>query len=209
MLGVARVVLEMAMGGEPEDDLAVIARVAGGETGAFRVLVERYQGRLWRYCWQVLGDRGEAEDCVQEAFVSAYRALANYDAGRGAFSAWLYRIARNGAVDRLARMKRRPVALGSAAPWGTGGGERADERGLSPAEAAEANEVFRCLDQALAAMPAELGRTYLAVERAGLSYQEAAEAEGVPVGTVRSRVARARDRLREALAAMAQGGAKR
>jgi RNA polymerase sigma-70 factor, ECF subfamily len=170
------------------DDLPVIRRVLGGDVEAFRLLVEKYQGPLLCLIRNVIGDAQEGEDLAQDVFLAAYANLASFDPGRAAFSTWLFTIARNKC--RNARKKRRPVAMGDL-PEGA-------ELRTPDAELAGA-EWFRQLDEALAALPFEQKTAFVLAEIQGLPHEEVARIEGVRPGTVKSRVSRAREKLRARL----------
>jgi RNA polymerase sigma-70 factor (ECF subfamily) len=167
------------------DDLAEIRRVLGGDHDAFRLLVERHQRRVFALVRNLIPDAHDAEDLAQDVFLTAYTRLATYDPRQAAFGTWLLTIARNRCLNAL--QKRRPLA----------GGELPDVAGPRPpeAEASEA-EWFRLLDAALAALPLEQRTAFVLAEVQGLALDEVARVEGVPVGTVKSRLARAREKLR-------------
>jgi RNA polymerase sigma-70 factor (ECF subfamily) len=173
------------------DDQAVIARVLAGDTDAFRVLVERYQRSLSVFLGNLVRDRQACEDLAQDVFLAAYVHLHQYDPHRSAFSTWLYTIARNRCVNFW--KKRRPLR-GAAA----GLPEPADAR--TPDLVLAEQEVFRLLDAALDTLPLEQKTVFVLAELHELSHEEVARIEGVKVGTVKSRLSRARARLRAVFA---------
>jgi len=171
------------------DDDAVIQRVLRGDGAAFRVLVERHQDRLFGFLRRFLPGAADCEDVAQDVFLAAYRNLASYRPAAAQFSTWLLTIARNRCLNVLA--KRRPAVC--AIPP-----EPIDAR--TPEAALAEAEFFRQLDTALAALPLEQRTAFVLAELQGLALEEVARIEGVPLGTVKSRVARARDKLRAQLA---------
>jgi RNA polymerase sigma-70 factor (ECF subfamily) len=167
------------------DDQAVIARVLAGDTDAFRELVLRYQQPLWGFIGNLVRDRQECEDLAQEVFLAAYVHLRSYDPHRSAFSTWLYTIARNRCLNL--RKRRRP-SVRDVMP------EPADAR--TPDLALAEDELFRRLDAELDALPLEQKSVFVLSELQDLSHEEVARIEGVKVGTVKSRLSRARAKLR-------------
>jgi RNA polymerase sigma-70 factor (ECF subfamily) len=170
------------------DDLDVIGSVRGGNREAFRLLVERYQGPVCCLIRNLIPNAHDGEDLAQEVFLAAYQHLASYDPRQGAFSTWLLTIARNRCLN--ARKKQRPVVL-----------DELPEPAGPPAPDAEAAEAewFGQLDQALAALPFGQRTAFVLAEVQGLPHEEIARIEGVPVGTIKSRVSRAREKLRALL----------
>jgi RNA polymerase sigma-70 factor (ECF subfamily) len=171
------------------DDRAVIARVLAGDTDAFRVLVMRYQRPLFGFIGNLVRDRRECEDIAQEVFLAAYVHLGRFDPRRSAFSTWLYTIARNRCVNTC---KRRRPSVRQVLP------EPVDTR--TPDLALAEEELFRLLDAELDALPPEQKTTFVLAELQELSHEEVAHIEGVKVGTVKSRLSRARDKLRTVFA---------
>jgi len=171
------------------DDQAVIAQILAGDTDAFRVLVLRYQRPLWVFIGHLVCDRQECEDMAQDVFLAAYVHLRRYDPQRSAFSTWLYTIARNRCVN--ARKRRRP-ATRDVLP------EPADAR--TPDLRLAEEELFQRLDAELDALPLEQKTAFVLSELQELTHEEVARIEGVKVGTVKSRLSRARAKLRAVFA---------
>jgi RNA polymerase sigma-70 factor (ECF subfamily) len=167
------------------DDAGTIRRVLDGDLAAFRILVERYQRPLFGLVRNLLPNPSDWEDTAQEVFLTAYTHLGNYDANRAAFGTWLLTIARNKCLNLL---KKRQPLVWAAMP------ETADPR--SPEAPLAEAEVERQLDAALEALPPDQKTAFVLAEIQGLSYEEIARIEGVGLGTVRSRISRARDKLR-------------
>lgn len=170
------------------DDQEVIRRVLEGEVSSFRVLVERYQGPLFGFLGNLLPGAADREDIAQEVFLAAYRNLGAYRPETAGFSTWLLTIARNKCLNLLQR--RRPRLLAELP-------EQAHAR--TPDAALAEKELFCALDAALSALPFEQKSAFVLAEFEQLSYEEIARIEAVPVGTIKSRVARARDKLRSLL----------
>jgi RNA polymerase sigma-70 factor (ECF subfamily) len=147
--------------------------------------VERYQRPLLSLIRNLTPPGADHEGVAQDVFLASYRSLASFDPRRSAFSTWLFTIARNRCRNELAR--RRPLA-GVELP------EVVDRR--SPAQSAEEAELSHQLDVALSELPFEQRSAFVLAQLQGLSYEEVARIEGVSVGTVRSRIARAREKLR-------------
>jgi RNA polymerase sigma-70 factor (ECF subfamily) len=174
------------------DDNQVIRRVIGGEVEAFRVLVERYQAAVFGLVRSLLG-RGEVEDLAQEAFLTAFTQLRRFDPTQASFATWLLTIARNRGLNAL--KKRRPLPLDDLPA-------QADER--TPDQEAAEREWFGHLDRCLEALPAEQRTTFVLAEIHGLSYEQISRIDGVSLGTVKSRLSRARERLRASLSRTAE-----
>lgn len=150
---------------------------------SFRRIVERHQAGLFGLVRNLGLDGHAAEDVVQEAFLAVWRHADDFDATRGSFRAWLYGIARNGARNAL--RKRRPVLLATLPD------------GSEPSPSAD--PTFGRLDEALGALSKEQRAAFVLTEIHGLAHEEVAAIEGVAIGTVKSRTARARERLRGVL----------
>ena len=179
-------------------DADVIEKARTGDHAAFRVLVERYQGRAYRLALRVLRDEEQARDAVQDAFLKVYGSLHRFE-GRSSFYTWLYRLVMNLCLD----MKRRDRSdrhvewneeQASHVAEGPGSRDFAD-----PDEQLGRSELRRLVARAIDALPEDARRTIQLREIDGLSYAEIAESLGVPKGTVMSRLHYARRRVRAAL----------
>lgn len=182
------------------DEKTLISIAQSGDLAAFDQLVLRYQDMLYQHVFGILGERFIAEDITQEAFIKAYRGMPRFRGG--SFRAWLLRIATNACYDELRRDRRRV----QGEDWAVNDdGEEIepldslDNPGPSLEERVERGEVRRALEQALLRLPAEYRATAIIVDILGFDYAEAAQSLGVPVGTVKSRLARARQGLRRYL----------
>jgi RNA polymerase sigma-70 factor (ECF subfamily) len=184
------------------DEAALIAEARRGDLDAFNRLVVAHQTRAFNLAWRITGDGETAADATQEAFLSAYRKLSGYRGG--SFRAWLLRIVTNACYDELRRRKRRPADSLDAMEEASAAGEgiRGDPLSSSiddPEKAVERSEVTRAIERCLGRLPEEFRTVVVLADVLALDYQEVAAAMGSPVGTVRSRLARARARLRECL----------
>jgi RNA polymerase sigma-70 factor (ECF subfamily) len=186
-------------------DADAIARAKRGDHEAFRVLVERYQGRAYGLALRVLRNEEQARDAVQDAFLKVYGALGKFE-GRSGFYTWLYRLVMNVCLDMKRRDRsgrqveweeERAVEIAHGAESLAPGGDAPDRRG--PADALERAELREAMSRAIEALPEASRRTLELREIDGLSYAEIAEALGVPKGTVMSRLFHARRRVQAAL----------
>ena len=184
-----------------DDTAALVARARRGELAAFNLLVLRHQDAAYGLALRFLRDRQAAEDATQEAFLRAYRALGRFEGER--FRAWLLAIVANAARDELRRRRRRPQSSLDAARGGDDGGARLDppDPGPTPEGVALHGELRAALERALGELPEDWRLVVVLSDVHGLSYEEVAAAAGVPVGTVKSRLSRARARLRDLLRA--------
>lgn len=179
---------------ESTDD-RLVSLSKDGDLDAFNSLVDRYQDAVYNLCYRLLGNREAAADAAQEAFLSAYRAIHTFAGGN--VRSWLLRIAANQSKDELRRRKRKDRA-GSLDQYVDIAGaalEVADPTPGAPA-VAEQRELSMLVQDALARLPFDQRQAIALVDLAGLRYEEAAEALGVSLGTVKSRIHRGRDRLR-------------
>lgn len=183
------------MAREKHTDQQLVQQVFKGNNHAFDLLVLRYQHRILALVSRFIRDQNEAEDVTQEVFIKAYRALPKFR-GDSAFYTWLYRIAINTAKNHMVTKGRRPpdtdVDLGDAdlAELPT---ELVDNS--SPEAALSTSELQQLIDKAIEDLPEDLRTAFTLREFGGLSYEEITEVMGCPVGTVRSRIFRAREAL--------------
>ncbi len=165
----------------------IIQQVLEGDTEAFRWIVERYQGPVWRLINHLVGP-DVSDDLAQDVFVSAFAKLASYDRGQSRFSTWLFTIARNKAINAM--KKKRPRSM-SEVPERPGQGNPSDE--------AMHRELLEQLDLEVEKLPARQRRVLVLADFQQLPYDEIARIEGVRLGTVKSRINRARAKLRAVL----------
>jgi RNA polymerase sigma-70 factor, ECF subfamily len=163
----------------------IVARVLAGKTSEFRHLVEQYHQPVFRFARNLIADEHDAEDITQEVFLAAFNHLASYNVERASLLTWLFTIARNRCVNYLKRT--RPVIGGEAIANSQPAGNSDDS----------ARKEFRSrLDEALDALPIEQKTAFLLAEIEGLSYVDIAYIEQTTLGTVKSRIHRAKQRLR-------------
>lgn len=183
----------------PDSDLMLVERTVAGDQAAFGLLVIKYQRRIERLIGRMVRDVDLVEDIAQETFIRAYRALAQFR-GEAQFYTWLYRIAVNTAKKALVDMKRNPLVSESALRSSDDEDETSGvENELTSAETPEtvlaAKEIAAAVNAAMEALPEELRQAVTLREIEGLSYEEIAEVMNCPIGTVRSRIFRARDAI--------------
>ncbi len=182
-----------------ENDNALILRVKNGDKQAFNLLVSKYQYRIRSLVGRLVKDSAEQEDIVQEAFIKAYRAIGRFR-GDSAFYTWLYRIALNTAKNHLAAAARRPPAhdvdINDDASMRTPA--RLTETN-TPEAMAQNDQLVEAIRTAIRALPEELRQAITLRELEGLHYEDIAVAMGCPIGTVRSRIFRAREAIQKAM----------
>lgn len=176
-------------------DQQLVARVQKGDTRAFDLLVLKYQHKIFGLISRYVRDADEVQDVAQEAFIKAYKALPNFR-GESAFYTWLYRIAINTAKNYLVSRSRRPpgtdVELEDAEYLENGGGLRDIE---SPENVLFGAELKAVVERAISDLPEDLRTAITLREFDGLSYEDIADIMDCPVGTVRSRIFRAREAI--------------
>lgn len=182
------------------DEALLIERALQGDLEAFNDLVLVYQDMVYHQAYRILGESDTAEDATQEAFISAFRKLDSFRGG--SFRAWLLRIVTNRCYDTLRYHKRRPVT--ALQPEDRYGEEVESPRWLAdPAEGPEdhllRSQLNEAIQHCLQDLPPIFRAVAVLVDVQGLDYAETAEAIGKPVGTVKSRLSRARARLRDCL----------
>lgn len=182
--------------GNREIDQALVERAQRGDQKAFGMLVEKYQRKLGRLLSRMVRDQAEVEDVVQESFIKAYRALPNFR-GDSAFYTWLYRIGINTAKNYLVSLGRRPQVSYDVEIEDAENFEDAEE--LRTAETPETElmtkEIAKTVNETMMALPDELRTAITLRELEGLSYEEIATLMNCPIGTVRSRIFRARETI--------------
>ncbi|MGH8616597.1 MAG: RNA polymerase sigma factor RpoE [Burkholderiales bacterium] len=183
-----------------EVDQQLVERAQRGDQRAFGLLVSKYQGKLTRLLSRWIRDSGEVEDVAQEAFIKAYRALPNFR-GDSAFYTWLYRIGINTAKNYLVALGRRPPTTGDVEAEDAEnyeGGERLRDMNTPESQLAT-KQIVATVNTTLDALPEELRTAITLREIDGLSYEEIADVMNCPIGTVRSRIFRAREAIAEQL----------
>lgn len=179
---------------DKDEDFALVQRVQAGDKKAFNLLVSKYHRRVGRLLARMLKNQEDIDEVVQESFIKAYRAIASFR-GDSAFYTWIYRIAINAAKNLLVQQGRRPSTPNELI-------EGEDEtfehqHALStidtPESLIQTKQIGAAVNEAIEALPEDLRAAILMREIEGLSYEEIAQSMGCPVGTVRSRIFRARE----------------
>lgn len=182
------------------DEPALINSAQRGDLDAFNTLILHYQDMVFNTALRVLGDEDQAADAAQEAFISAFRSISTFRGG--SFKAWLMRTVTNACYDELRRQKRRPT---TPLEPDTVDGEEMDspkwlaDPNMTPDQKAEADELEHAIQHCLDMLPTEFRTAVVLADIQGMDYTEVATASKVPLGTIKSRLARARLRLRECL----------
>lgn len=188
------------MASDRDIDQQLVERVQGGDKQAYGLLVEKYRRKLGRLLSRFIRDQAEVEDVVQEAFIKAYRALPNFR-GESAFYTWLYRIGINTAKNYLVSMGRRPQTSSDIEVEDAENFEDGDELRTmdTPETELMTKEIAKTVQLAIESLPEDLKTAIVLREIEGLSYEEIAEMMDCPIGTVRSRIFRARESIAERL----------
>ena len=185
-----------------DSDALLVQRAVAGDMRAYELLVIKYQRRVERLIGRMVRDVDLVPDIAQETFIRAYRALGQFR-GEAQFYTWLYRIAVNTAKKQLLELKRDPLVyqsqLKSADDDETSGGDREPSMGVADTETPEAvlasKEIAEAVNSAMEALPEELRMAITLREIEGMSYDDIAQALDCPIGTVRSRIFRAREAI--------------
>lgn len=184
------------------DEAALIRAAKRGDVTAFNRLVLDYQGQVYNLAYRVMGDGPAAEDATQEAFISAYRHLPRFRGG--SFKAWLLRIATNACYDELRRRKRRPASsLDDITEHNPAAANEANlrmaARSIAPEDAAERDELAGAIQRCLNKLGEDQRMAVVLCDVQGYDYDTIARLMSTALGTVKSRIARARARLRDCL----------
>ena len=170
------------------EETGIIKAVLEGDTESFRLLVQRYQKPVIRMIANLINDRHICEDIAQEVFLAAYKKLPSFDPSRSSFSTWLFTITKNKSINA---MKKRKILSVINPPENPDFSE--------PGDSLIRNELFLKLDQALNSLNSGHRRALVMAEFENLSYEQIAQIEGIRIGTVKSRINRAKNRLRSTL----------
>jgi RNA polymerase sigma-70 factor (ECF subfamily) len=185
--------------GKADSDQLLVERVQRGDKAAFDVLVRKYQHKIVKLVTRYVHDSTEALDVAQEAFIKAYRAIHGFR-GDSAFYTWLYRIAINTAKNHLVAEGRRPLERGVDLQDPEQFEVQARLKDVdTPERLLLTDEIQRTVEEAIAGLPEDLRTAIVLRELEGMSYEQIAETMSCPVGTVRSRIFRAREAIDEKL----------
>jgi len=186
----------------------LVERARQGDRSAFGQLVDEYKDKIYNYVARMLNDPYEAEDVTQEAFLRAYRSLPRFR-GASSFHTWLYRIASNLAIDVVRKRKRQEPTFSLDEPLESDDGEYErelpDETG-GPEDRTSTRETRVAVRRAIMDLPEKLRDVMILYELQGETYEDIADILGVPLGTVKSRLFNARNRLKEALEDLVEAG---
>jgi len=187
------------------NEQALISDAQGGNLDAFNTLILHYQDSVFNTALRILGDEDQAADAAQDAFISAFKAIKTFRGG--SFKAWLMRTVTNACYDELRRKKRRPT---TPLEPETDDGEEMDsprwlaDPNMTPDQVAETDELEHAIQHCLDNLPLEFKTVVVMADIQGMDYTEVASSVRIPLGTVKSRLARARLRLQECLQGFAE-----
>jgi RNA polymerase sigma-70 factor (ECF subfamily) len=182
------------------DDRALVERILGGDRDLFTTLVGRYEKRLINYVYRITHRYEEAHDLAQEIFVKVYLALDRYDP-KYQFSTWLFRIAQNSAIDALRKKSIAEVPLARPVSDDESSGKEREfaDDGISPYRALKNKQLSAAIDKAVEQLPGDYRELIQLRHFAELSYEEIASMKKLPLGTVKNKLFRARNLLKESL----------
>ena len=180
------------------DEKALIDAARQGDVGSFNQLVLSYQSMVYNFAYRILGDRHAAADATQDAFISAFKAIGKFRGG--SFKAWLLRIVTNACYNQLRRKQRQPsTSLDALLVLEPAPTQSLTDPRESPEEYTVRQELSKAIQIGIGNMPPEQRITLVLADVQGFSYQEIAGVTGVSLGTVKSRLSRARNKLRDFL----------
>ncbi len=183
---------------ESFDEEKLVKAAQRGNLDAFNELILYYQTQVYNLAYHIMKDPAAADDAAQEAFISAYRALDSFRGG--SFRAWLLRIVTNACYDELRRYKRRPkVSFDDFGEMDEEANPHLRDEAELPEETVQRDELRVVLEQTMEQLPEDQQTTLFLVDRLGLSYQEVADTMETELGTVKSRLYRARAKMRDYL----------
>ena len=182
------------------DEEALVKAAQRGQMDAFNELILHYQSQVFNLAYHILHDPAAADDATQEAFISAYRSIKKFRGG--SFRSWLLRIVTNACYDELRRRKRRPnVSWDDFGDMDEEANPHLVNGGPKPEESVQQQELRALLERSIAKLSKHHRTTIILIDRLGLSYEEAAKVMDVALGTVKSRLARARKEMQSLLQA--------
>lgn len=179
------------------EEQALIQRALRGDLESFNALILRYQDSAYTLAYRIMGDSHSASDALQEAFIIAYRRLGTYRGG--SFRAWLMRITTNQCYDELRRVRRRPSVSVEAMGEETGDDPAIPDGSDTPEEVAEQRELQQAIQQCITSLNPDQRIVLVMCDVDGMDYQAIADTVGAQIGTVKSRLSRARAAVRDCL----------
>lgn len=185
------------------DEQALIKQAQQGDVDSFNTLVLHYQDRVYGVAYRIMSDPASAADATQDAFIAAFQKLDTYRGGQ--FKSWLLRIVTNTCYDELRRRKRRPAdSIEDLAPESADPPPQLVSNAESPEDHAQRMELSRAIEDCIRALPPEFRIVVVLRDVEDLDYSEIAETAGIGLGTVKSRISRARARLRDCLSGVGE-----
>ncbi|MDD6882680.1 MAG: sigma-70 family RNA polymerase sigma factor [Eubacteriales bacterium] len=182
------------------DEARLLKSAANGDSAAFSTLMEAHERRMFAVALRMCGNHEDAQDCLQEAMLRVYRALASFK-GQSSFSTWVYRVTMNTCLDELRRRKmRKTTSLDGLLDSGWSPAEELD----TPEHNAIRSEQRRTIERAIAALPEDMRAAIVLRDIQGFSYDDIAGMLDTNVGTIKSRISRGREKLRETLMQQAE-----